>query len=128
MTLLGIESLAALVWDASWHAAVVVLVALVARQLMGRRTPPVWRCGLWLLVGARLLPIAAPQGSWSVFGLLNRWSASEVATPESPIKASAPATPTGVNISIGYGGRDLNEPPHAATELPAVVRPRPIRF
>ena len=72
MNVAGLESLGAWVWGASWRAAVVVVVVLGVRLVVGRRMSPRMRCGLWLLVAARLVMVWAPQGSWSLFGVLER--------------------------------------------------------
>lgn len=101
MTVAGLESLGAWVWGASWRAAVVVVVVLGVRLVVGRRLSPRMRSGLWLLVAARLVMVWAPQGSWSLFGVLER------ITPTPPLAMSPGAQPTpnqagGVRVTVGY--------------------------
>lgn len=100
MNVAGLESLGAWVWGASWRAAVVVIVVLGVRLVVGRRMSPRMRCGLWLLVAARLVMVWAPQGSWSLFGVLERITLTTHA-----MNSAAQWTPnqaSGVRVTVGY--------------------------
>ena len=105
------ETFAAWVWDASWHGAVVVLVVLVVRQLGGRRLLPGLRCGLWLLVAARLLLIWAPQGSWSVFGLVEKFKVAEATPSALPISPQPIKESSDLKITVAYGPLTLESNP-----------------
>src|SRR5262245_46669275 len=85
-----LQTSGAWVWDASWHAAVVVGVALFIRQVAGKKLPPAMHCALWSLVALRLILFIAPQGSWSLFGLLERinWPYHSQPLPQSPTAAA----------------------------------------
>src|ERR1017187_3525558 len=62
---------------ASWQAAVLIVLVLLAQWALGRRLKPRWRYGLWLLVMLRLaLPWTVPSAV-SVFNLLRFSKASE---------------------------------------------------
>jgi beta-lactamase regulating signal transducer with metallopeptidase domain len=121
MTLRGLESYAAWVWDASWHAAIVVLVVLIVRRLARERIPPAWRCALWTLVGIRLLLFTAPQASWSLFGLLDNWEIVNATAPPPTDAFEASTPPPGFKIIVGYGpGESPSKPqPGAPPQTPA---------
>jgi beta-lactamase regulating signal transducer with metallopeptidase domain len=76
MPLTFLESLLRTVVHASWQAAILVLVVLVAGRLVPRM-PAGAKSGLWLIVLARLLFPLTPQSSWSLFNLA-RFSDSPV--------------------------------------------------
>jgi len=85
-------------WRASWEAALLVLLVLVAQWLLARRLPPRWRHALWLLVLARL---ALPASIESRMSLFNLW------TP--PALASLTGA-GGVAEATGAPGNDLSVP------------------
>ncbi len=68
MPLPFLESALCAVVHASWQAAILVLVVLVASRLVPRM-PAGAKSGLWLIVLARLLFPLTPQSSWSLFNL-----------------------------------------------------------
>jgi beta-lactamase regulating signal transducer with metallopeptidase domain len=77
-------------------AAVLAVLVLLVQWLFRRQLSPQWRCALWLLVVARLLPFA-PSSPVSVFNLFPRWSGETGVTQASPAAAptrSAPIAPT----------------------------------
>jgi beta-lactamase regulating signal transducer with metallopeptidase domain len=57
-------------FQASWQAALLVLVVLVVQHGLGRCLTPAWRHALWWIVLGRLLLPVTPPSSWSVFNLL----------------------------------------------------------
>jgi beta-lactamase regulating signal transducer with metallopeptidase domain len=77
-------------WRASWQAAVVVVVVLVAQRVFRRWLTPRWRHALWFLVLARLIIPVGPSSSASIFNWvgINRvgviWTAKGQATGEVP--------------------------------------------
>ena len=77
MPLPFLESALRTVFHASWQAAILVLVVLVAGRLVPRM-PAGAKSGLWLIVLARLLFPLTPQSSWSLFNLA-RFSAGACA-------------------------------------------------
>ena len=56
-------------WTRSWQTAVVALIVIAVRAVMGHRLSPVWRCGLWGIVLLRLLMPALPHSAFSVFAI-----------------------------------------------------------
>ncbi|HUR58770.1 MAG TPA: M56 family metallopeptidase [Opitutaceae bacterium] len=56
----------------SVEAGVVVLLVLAAQQVFRRQLSPQWRCALWLLVVARLVPLSYPSAV-SIFNALPAW-------------------------------------------------------
>ncbi len=109
-----------LLLKASWQAAVIILLVLIAQRALGRRLSPRWRCGLWLLVALRLaLPWTIPS-SVSLFNILNFSKASEAVVsrqaisqefdlpfvqPTAPLPAKAPAQPSVPPIAAAPGFR-----------------------
>jgi beta-lactamase regulating signal transducer with metallopeptidase domain len=55
-------------------AGVLVLLVLAVQRAFARQLPPAWRCALWLVVVARLLPFSLSSHA-SVFNLLPHWDA-----------------------------------------------------
>jgi bla regulator protein BlaR1 len=109
MTIAGwLESVAAWVWDASWHAAVVVGVVLIVRMIAWRQMPAGWRCALWSLVLARLLLVWTPQASLSLFGMFERFKPAQGVRIVSnvPVGAGESADP---RIIVGYGSVPVNK-------------------
>jgi beta-lactamase regulating signal transducer with metallopeptidase domain len=103
-----------LLLKASWQAAVLILLVLVAQKLFGKRLSPRWRYSLWLLVIVRLaLPWTVPSSA-SLFNILNLPGYHFAATPraaavaESPVGASATtlaAVPAGQTFAFKWPGR-----------------------
>jgi beta-lactamase regulating signal transducer with metallopeptidase domain len=97
--------LAGWVWDASWHAAIVVAVVLLFRRIAGKHIPASWRCAIWSLVAIRLLIFVAPQSSWSLFSVFDHsgWAQTieDRSTPP-PISQSSHS-----QITVGYGPAPL---------------------
>src|ERR1043166_1604642 len=99
---------------ASWQAAVLILLVLVAQTLFGKRLSPRWRYSLWLLVIVRLaLPWTVPSSA-SLFNILNLPGYHFAAPPraaavaESPVGASATtlaAVPAGQTFAFKWPGR-----------------------
>src|SRR5437867_13120509 len=55
--------------QATWQAAVLAGLILLAQWMLGKRLSPGWRYGLWLLLVFRLLMPVAPQSAFSIFNL-----------------------------------------------------------
>lgn len=123
MTPLWLESFGTGVWNASWHGAIVVAVVLLIRQIIGRRLPAALQSALWSLVAIRLLLGAAPQGSWSVFGLLERLR-SPVA--ESKIAQHELGDSADPRITVGYGPAPLAINGQPTSVTPTAAQPRHI--
>jgi hypothetical protein len=107
----GLQMAGAWVWDASWHAAVAVGVVLIVRQIAGSKLPPALRCALWTLVALRLVLVSAPQGSWSLFGLLEKvkWPHSNKPVVQSIANNAEPSE--GPKITVGYGPAPIKSAP-----------------
>jgi beta-lactamase regulating signal transducer with metallopeptidase domain len=116
MTLVPLETLSAWVWDASWHAAVVVAIVLMIRRLAGSRLPPAWRCGLWTLVAARLVLFVAPQASWSLFSLIDHHGPANATPPASPV-VPTPRASSAPQVAVEYGPVPLAAEPTRATAV-----------
>lgn len=97
------ESLGAWIWDASWHAAVVVAVVLLVRRLAGIRLPAALRCGLWALVAIRLLLVWTPEGSWSLFGFLEELRPVKQAAVKPDAARPTAAEVVDPRITVSYG-------------------------
>jgi len=106
MTFAALDTVAASIWDASWHAAVVVAIVLVIRRLTRHRLPPAWRCALWTLVAVRLVLFVAPQTPLSLFSLIDRPGPVSGIQPASPAVQTAPA-PASPRVSVEYGPAPL---------------------
>lgn len=122
---LWLESLGAWVWDASWHGAIVLAVVLLIRHFVGRRLPSALQSALWSLVAIRLLLGAAPQGSWSVFGLMERLRPP---VAESKIASPQPGESADPRITIGYGPAPLAIAGQPISVTPTAAQPTPIRL
>jgi beta-lactamase regulating signal transducer with metallopeptidase domain/type II secretory pathway component GspD/PulD (secretin) len=106
-----LQSFAGWIADASWHAAIVVGVVLIVRQLSGRRLPPAWRCALWVLVAARLLLFIAPEGSLSLFTVLENGRGVRSLPPISPVETGVADRSANAPFTVHYGpipGLDQN--------------------
>jgi bla regulator protein BlaR1 len=55
---------------ASWHAAVLTAIVLLAQALLRRHLPARWRFALWFLVLVRLSLIPLPESRWSLYNWL----------------------------------------------------------
>jgi beta-lactamase regulating signal transducer with metallopeptidase domain len=120
-----LESVGAWVWDASWHGAIVVGIVLLIRQIVGRRLPPALQSALWGLVAIRLLLGAAPRGSWSVFGLLERMHPPVAELKITPHELGESADP---RITIGYGPAPLAVTGRPTSVTPTAGPPKQIGF
>lgn len=80
------------VLEASWQAGALALVVMLITSMAGRRLAPAWRCGLWMLVFARLALPALPPSPLSVMNL--RPPAEAPPRPASPLPAVAQPTLT----------------------------------
>jgi beta-lactamase regulating signal transducer with metallopeptidase domain len=109
-----LESAARAVFHASWQAAVLAMIVLVATRLVPRM-PAGARSGLWLIVLARLLFPLTPQSSWSLFNLA-RFSAG----------------PSAVEVPTAVGTTGTEQPASVAVSRPSevwtVVASRPLPF
>jgi len=75
-------------WRASWQAAVLIGLVLLAQALFRRQLAPAWRYRLWLLVLLRLLLPVLPPSGLSVFNFI-RWPSAG-----SPAASALLATPS----------------------------------
>ncbi len=86
----------------SAQGALLAMLILVVRTLLGRRLSPRWQYALWLVVVARLLlPAAGPPTSFSLKNLLNQagmagsgspGAKAWIGTGGSPLPSFAPAS------------------------------------
>jgi beta-lactamase regulating signal transducer with metallopeptidase domain/protocatechuate 3,4-dioxygenase beta subunit len=77
---------------ASWQAAVLAGLILLAQALLGKRLTPAWRYRLWLLVVVRLvLPFQAPSPT-SVHNLARLTTRSDVSEAATPLVVPAPSS------------------------------------
>lgn len=54
----------------SWKAAILIIAIFALRSLVGKKIPPAWRFGIWLLVVIPLLFQISLPASWSIFNLI----------------------------------------------------------
>jgi beta-lactamase regulating signal transducer with metallopeptidase domain len=99
-------------WQASWHAAVVVGLVLVARLAIGRAVPLRWRHALWVIVLCRLAMPVAPDSRASVFNL---WRHVEP-TQQLVIMATTPAP-------LEHSWRRVADDPDVLVDVPAPPAP-----
>jgi bla regulator protein BlaR1 len=78
---------------ASWQAAVIIVLVLVAQFALGRRWRPRWRHALWLLVVARLALPATLPSPVSLFNLFPFSSAAVRAPRAAPIPSPVEIQP-----------------------------------
>ena len=76
------------VWRASLAGAFLTALVLVLQFVLGKKLPPRWRYGLWLLVVARLLMPVAPTSSFSVFNWIE-WRSQTAPAPASVVSSDA---------------------------------------
>jgi beta-lactamase regulating signal transducer with metallopeptidase domain len=70
MTVLDfLDQVVPLLWRATWQAAVLIVLVVVVRTILGRRLSPGWRAALWGLVLVRLVVPVIPAGPLSLFRL-----------------------------------------------------------
>jgi len=96
-------------WRVSWQSAIIIPAVLVLRFVLGRHLPACWRCGLWMLIGLRLILPALPHSPLSLFNL---WS-------QKPQLLNTPVT------TISYTEQNLPFPsqPPLQIEHPAIHWP-----
>jgi beta-lactamase regulating signal transducer with metallopeptidase domain len=80
------------IWRASLQAAALALLVVLLLRCFGERLSPQWRFLLWGVVLARLLFVATPVSSWSVFNLV-RWNPQANARPIEEREADATFKP-----------------------------------
>ena len=76
-------------WRASWQAAMVVMLVLLAQWLLARQLTPRWRHALWFLVIIRLALPGSIESRLSLFNLFSPPSLSRIAGPSDTVAASA---------------------------------------
>lgn len=110
------------VLQTTWQAAVLAGLILAAQWLLRKRLSPSWRCGLWLLLIARLLLPVPPQSAFSIFNLTKTAPTHLVAASPPPLAPAAVVKePTEVpppNLPVAANPRPapaLLQPPPAAT-------------
>lgn len=101
----------------SWHAAVLVVLVLLAQWLLRNRLSPGWRYGLWFLLVARLLMPVTLSSAVSVFNLAY-WSRPKIEAP-ALASAAAPEVDTLAAFVIEPSGASQ---PAAPAAPPAAVR------
>ncbi len=69
----AIECAGAWVWENSVAATVLIFLVWAVQGTFGKRIPPRWKHGLWLLVALRLVLPAAPTAAFSIFNLGQLW-------------------------------------------------------
>jgi beta-lactamase regulating signal transducer with metallopeptidase domain len=110
----------------SAEAGVVVLLVLTVQRVFRRQLSPHWRCALWLLLVARLLPLSYPS-ALSIFNMLPAWSAEgptdldrvpiQRTRAAAPISLPAPGDPTSTvstEVSLASAPEALFAPPAIA--------------
>ncbi len=97
------RSLADVLLQASWQAAMLAVVILLAQRLLRRWLTPTWRHALWLILVARLLLPLALVSAWSLFNLTPDWrgltAARRTGLSSPPRMTSSGAPPGGVQAS-----------------------------
>ncbi len=69
--------------ESGWQSACMAVCVWLVLAVLGRRVPPAWRYGLWLLVAVRMLLPSLPESPASVYRVI----------PPTPIHAVAQASP-----------------------------------
>jgi beta-lactamase regulating signal transducer with metallopeptidase domain len=77
-------------WRASWQAAVLAGLVLLAQWLFRKHLTPAWRYRLWLVVVLRLVLPVPPASFISIFNLAHVRSSSPVTFNSRPPAASSP--------------------------------------
>lgn len=57
-------------FENSWRAAMLILAIFALRYMLGKKIPPGWRFGIWLLVAVPLIFRISFPASWSIFNLV----------------------------------------------------------
>lgn len=55
--------------EASWQAAIIAILILIAQRMLPRQIGPRWRCAMWGLLLVRLAMVALPESRLSLFNL-----------------------------------------------------------
>jgi beta-lactamase regulating signal transducer with metallopeptidase domain len=76
-------------WRASWQAALVVALVLLAQRLFARQLTPHWRHALWFVVVIRLALPGSVESRMSLFNFFNPPSLSTIVVPTETVLASA---------------------------------------
>jgi beta-lactamase regulating signal transducer with metallopeptidase domain len=103
---------------ASWQAAVLAGLILLAQASLGKRLTPAWRYRLWLLVVVRLvLPFQAPSPTsvHNLARLTTRPAASEAATPL-VVPAPSSVAPTLPSLATEEARTTFHEPVGSRSE------------
>jgi beta-lactamase regulating signal transducer with metallopeptidase domain len=118
----------------SVEAGVLVVVVLLAQWFFGKRIAPRWRCGLWMLVMARLLLPVSAGSVVSLFNLIPRSGSLQTAVASRPVPQEAkqsvvqkslavPAAELAPRINTG-APPEAAPNPNSATESP--IPPLPV--
>lgn len=75
------------VFENSWKAALLIVAIFAMRSLVGKKIPPAWRFGIWLLVVIPLLFHMSLPAAWSIFNLVP--SGSELVGMAASIESSS---------------------------------------
>jgi beta-lactamase regulating signal transducer with metallopeptidase domain len=78
-------------WGASWQAAILILLVLLAQGLLATRLTPRWRHALWLLVLVRLALPGSVESRLSLFNFFHLPALAPLAGPSETVVASATA-------------------------------------
>ncbi len=75
-----LDNIGPAIWRASWQATALALIVVLLLWCCGERLSPRRRYLLWAVVLARLLFVATPVSSWSMFNLVG-WNSEHTAPP-----------------------------------------------
>ncbi len=112
---------------ASWQAAVLAGLVLIAQWLFRKRLTPAWRYRLWLLVVIRLVLPFPPTSLTSVFNIAHFRSGDPPVTLAT--RETRPGPPALLTTSERPDSGDRAIPPHHATapDAPVAAEPAPPR-
>ena len=89
----GWNSLGRWLWTASWQAAVLVPLVVLAQRALRRWLTPGWNHALWWVVVIRLCAPALPASAFSVFNLVPNVKIGKAATPLTQLSPDSPTVP-----------------------------------
>jgi bla regulator protein BlaR1 len=85
------------VFEATWHASLLIVLTLAIQELFRSKIPPAWKYALWLPVVLRLLLPSVPESGFSLLNLGKAASHFHKADPKIKVETNLPP-PTGFSF------------------------------